>query len=164
MAFTDSCDLFGSVHEDGSNLFVTHLMAQRPSLFNYATPAFHNRPDLFCVPIRAAQSVIAAGNPLFTEQESLPVLGAPFDIGINFCVQLTRAQIDFHPGNAITLPPELKPLAEQRFALRAQACAGIGCPPEGVVADILPEVERVLVEQQKLAIGKTKEQGRERPP
>jgi hypothetical protein len=84
----------------------------------------------------------------------LPVFGAPFPIGINFCVQLTKAQVDFHPGNAITLPSELSPLGEQRFALHGQACAGIGCPPAGVIADILPEVERALVEQQKLAIGK----------
>jgi hypothetical protein len=164
MAFTDNCDLFGSVHEDAINLVVLHLMRQRPSLFNYATPLFHSLPHLFCVPIRPAQAVIDAGNPLFTEQDPLPVFGAPFPIGINFCVQITKAQIDFHPGNAIQLPPELAPLPQQRFALRAQACAGIGCPPAGVVADILPEVERTLVEQQKLAVGKIKEHDRPRPP
>ena len=37
MAFTDESDVFGSVHEDGINLVVRHLMRQRPSLFNYAT-------------------------------------------------------------------------------------------------------------------------------
>jgi hypothetical protein len=160
MAFTDNCDLFGSVHEDGINIVVAHLMRQRPSLFNYATVAFHNQPHLFCVPIRPAQTVVDAGNPLFTEQDPLPVFGTPFPIGINFCVQITKAQVDFHPGNAIQLPPQLQTLPQQRFALRAQACAGIGCPPAGVIADILPEVERTLIEQQKLAVGKTKE----RPP
>jgi hypothetical protein len=33
------------------------------------------------------------------------------------------------------------------------ACAGIGCPPAGVIADILAEVERTFLEQQKLTVG-----------
>jgi hypothetical protein len=164
MAFTDLSDIFGSLHEDGIHLVVGHLMRQRPSLFNYATPAFHNRPRLFCHPIRPAQAVIDAGNPLFTEQDPLPVLGAPFPVGINFCVQITKAAIDFHPGNAIALPNELGALPEQRFALHGQACAGIACPSANVIAEILPEIERALLEQQKLAVGKIKEQDRVRPP
>jgi hypothetical protein len=164
MAFTDHSDLFASVHEDGVNLVVGHLMRQRPSLFNYATPAFHERPRLFCRPIRAAQSVIDAGNPLFTEQEPLPILGTPFPVGIDFCIQLTKAEIDFHPGNTVALPPELGTLAAQRFALHGEACAGIGCPPADLIADLLPLIERTLVEQQKLAVGKTQEHDTTRPP
>jgi hypothetical protein len=39
--------------------------------------------DLFCVPIEVAPEVRAAGNPLFTEQDPLPVFGAPTPIGLN---------------------------------------------------------------------------------
>ena len=164
MAFTDHSDLFASVHEDGINLIVGHLMRQRPSLFNYATAAFQDRPRLFCHPIHAAQSVIDAGNPLFTEQEPLPILGTPFPVGIDFCIQLTKAEVDFHPGNAITLPPELGTLPAQRFSLHGEACAGIGCPPADLINDLLPLIERTLVEQQKLAIGKTRDERPPRPP
>ena len=135
------------------NLFVRHLMRQRPSLFNYATPVFHDRPELFCEKIEPAQSVLDAANPLFTEQEPLPILATPIPIGINFCVQITHAEIDFHPGNAIDLPPELAKLPEQRFALRARACAGVDCPPQEMIDEQLrPVIERIILEQQELAI------------
>lgn len=31
MTFTDQCDLFGAIHEQGINLVVQHIMCQRPS-------------------------------------------------------------------------------------------------------------------------------------
>ena len=44
MAFTDNCDLYAAVHEDGVNLVIRHIMRQRPSLFNYGTSdVAHNR-------------------------------------------------------------------------------------------------------------------------
>src|SRR5690606_13193625 len=153
MAFTDNCDLFGSVHEDGINLVVRHFMRQRPSLFNYATPIFHGRDDLLCRRIEAAKSVRDAGNPLFTEQEPLPVIGTPFPMGINFCVQLTEARVDFHPGS-IDLPPEIGELKAQSFALWMSACAGVDCPSQAVIDEYLPWIERELLLQQKLAVGK----------
>ncbi len=158
MAFTDRCDIFGAVHENGINRVVRHIMRQRPSLFNYATPFFQQRADLLCAPIQADKKVFDAGNPLFTEQEPLPILGAPVPIGVNFCLQLVEAQIDFHPGNVFSLPPELGSLAAQRFALGIKACAGIDCPPRGMIEELLPFIERYLVAMQMLAIGKTDEQ------
>ncbi|HSV85052.1 MAG TPA: hypothetical protein VLH85_00660 [Levilinea sp.] len=158
MAFTDRCDIFGAVHENGINRVVRHIMRQRPSLFNYATPFFQQRSDLLCAPIQADKKVFEAGNPLFTEEEPLPILGAPVPIGVNFCVQLVDAQIDFHPGNVFTLPPELGSLSVQRFALGIKACAGIDCPPRGMIEELLPFIERYLVAAQMLAVGKTEEQ------
>ena len=38
MAFTDNCDLYAAVHEDGINLIARHILRQRPSLFNYERP------------------------------------------------------------------------------------------------------------------------------
>jgi hypothetical protein len=157
MALTDHSGLYGAIHEDGINLVVRHLMRQRPSLFNYATSVFHERPNLFCEKIEAAPSVLNAGNPLFTEQEPLPVLGAPFPLGINFCVQLTDAQVDFHPGNVFNLPPELGDLKEQQLALRARACAGLDCPSQEVIDEFLPAIERFLLAQQQLAVGQVEE-------
>lgn len=147
MAFTDHSSLFGSVHEEGINLIVRHVMRQRPSLFNYATPIFHERPELFCEKIDVAQTVLDAGNPIFTEQEPLPILGTPVPIGINFCVQLTDLEVDFHPNNVVDLPEEVS-MPEQRFVLRAQACAGLDCPPDDLINQLVPIIERILVSQQ----------------
>ena len=155
MAFTDHSDLFGSVHEDGINRVVRHLMRQRPSLFNYATSVFYDRPELFCSKIEVAPAVREANNPLFTEQAPLPVLGAPVPLGVNFCLQLTDAELDFHPGNVVELPPELE-LREQRFALRLRACAGIDCPSDGLLEELLPSLERFLLAQ-KVPDGSDKE-------
>lgn len=158
MAFTDHSDLFGSVHEDGLNLVLRHLMRQRPSLFNYATPEFAINPHLFCTPIEADQRVLDAGNPVFTEMEPLPVFGAPFDLGVNFCLQVTKLAIDFHSGQSITLPEELAPLGEQRFALTAQALGGLDCPSNEFIDQMLPAIEQRLLEQQKLAVGEVKDE------
>jgi hypothetical protein len=141
MAFTDHCSLYGAVNEGGLNLVVLALMRQRPSLFNYATAFFEKNPDRFCVPIEADRRVIAAGNPLFTEQSPMPVPGAAVDLGLDWCLQLTDAQVDFHPGNVFGLPPELGRLAPQRAALRLRACFGLACPPSHVIEQLLPLME-----------------------
>lgn len=48
MAFTDSCDLFSSFHEDGFNRIIEHVRRQRPSLFNYATADIARNEKLLC--------------------------------------------------------------------------------------------------------------------
>jgi hypothetical protein len=134
MAFTDKCNLFGAVDEEGINRVIQHVMRQRPSLFNYGTQLVANNPELWCVPVYPVKTVIDRGNPIFTVEEPLPVLGTNGLIGLNFCFQLTKLEIDFHPGNVISLPPELTPpLAEQHFALHGQVCGGIGCPPKDII-------------------------------
>ncbi len=141
MAFTDNCDIFGAVHEDGINLIVRHIMRQRPSLFNYATAFFKQADKLLCVPIEADPRVTKAGNPLFDEQDPIPILATPVKLGLNWCLQFTDAQIDFHPGNVFGLPAELGELAPQRVALRLKACFGLGCPPQDIIDQILPAIE-----------------------
>jgi hypothetical protein len=141
MAFTDQSDLFGAVHEDGINLVVRHIMRQRPSLFNYATSYFIQNRDKLCAKIDPAREVTQAGNPLFTVQPPMPIPAAPAPIGLNYCIQFTDFQIDFHPGNTISLPPELGQLPGQRFALRGRACVGLDCPSEEVIREILPGIE-----------------------
>ncbi len=139
MAFTDKCDLFGAVDEKGINLAVQHIMRQRPSLFNYATQLVASNPELWCVPVEVQQTVIDRGNPIFTVEDPLPLVGTNGLIGLNFCLQLTKMEIDFHPGNVITLPPQLTPpLGAQHFALHAQVCGGIGCPPKDILRFHVP--------------------------
>lgn len=149
MAFTDNCDIFGAVHEDGINLVVRHLMRQRPSLFNYATIFFKEFNKLLCVPIEADKKVLEAGNPLFDVQDPILVLGTPVPVGMNWCFQVTDAQIDFHPGNVFGLPPELGILANQRMALRLRACFGLGCPPKDVIDQLLPAMEVLATAEDK---------------
>jgi len=147
MAFTDRSDLYAAVHEDGLNRVVRHLMRQRPSLFNYATPFLAQHVDLLCVPIVAAPEVFAAGNPLVTVQNPLPVLAAAQPIGLNYCIQFTDAEIDFHDSDTIKLPPELGTLPPQRLALRLKGCFGLACLPEDYYADLVRLEEAVAVAQ-----------------
>lgn len=147
MVFTDRSDLYAAVHEDGLNRVVRHIMLQRPSLFNYATPFFIQNPDMLCVPIKAAPEVFAAGNPLFAVLNPLPVLAAAQPIGLNYCVQFTNAEIDFHDSDTIKLPPELGALPAQRLALRLKGCFGLGCLPEGYYADLILLEETIAAAQ-----------------
>jgi len=135
MAFTDDCDLYGAVHEDGINRALRHLMRQRPSLFNYATADIAANRELWCTKVEAVPEVQAHGNPLFTLMPPLPLLGADAPpVGIGFIAQLSLARVDFHPGKLIPLPGELQPpLNEQRFALQFHACAAIECPSSELV-------------------------------
>jgi len=133
MAFTDNSDLYGAINEKGINVTLRHLMRLRPSLFNYGTELVKNNPELLCHPIDADPMVYARNNPLITVESPLPVLGTEGLVSLNHCVQLVDIGIDFHPNDALDLPAELKPMAEQRFALGAKACVGLGCPDEKIV-------------------------------
>jgi hypothetical protein len=132
MAFTDNCDLYGAVHEDGINRVIRHIMRQRPSLFNYATLDVAANRELWCQPVEATPDVFKYFNPLFTIMNPLPVLGADSPpVGLGFCAQLSKAQIDFYPGNIIKLPGELgPPLKPQRFALQFRVCGAVACPSQ----------------------------------
>ncbi len=129
MAFTDNCDLFASVHEDGVNQVITHIRRQRPSWFNYATADIAANRELWCSKIDVTSDVVKYKNSFFTILPPLPILGADTPpIGIGFIAQLTKALIDFHPGNKFTLPSELTPpLQPQHFALDFRVCGGLGC-------------------------------------
>ncbi len=141
MAFTDRSDLYGALDEEGINFVVRHVMQQRPSLFNYATQDVADNPEFWCERILYTQDVVNRANPIFTVEDPLPILGTDGRWGLDFCIQLTDAEVDFAPGNAFQLPPELDPLPDQRFALHAKACAGLGCPD----GEILDRLERLTL-------------------
>jgi hypothetical protein len=126
LVLTSNSDFYFSIQDAGINRVVRHVMRQRPSLFNYGTSFVLRRPELLCRRIDVAPEVLQSGNPLITVLDPLPVIGT--NLGLNYCVQLTRGEIDFHPENIIALPSELHPLAAQRLGVHFQVCAGIGCP------------------------------------
>jgi hypothetical protein len=136
VAFTDHCDVFASFHEDGFNRIIGHIRHQRPSMFNYATKAVAENPQLLCRPIDAHPRLTHHGNPLVTIVEAFPLPGTHF--GMDFAVQLADVKVDFHPGNSVNLPSDLAPLPEQRLAIGLTVCAGIGCPPADVVDKMVP--------------------------
>ena len=141
MAFTNHSDLFAAVHENGINATIGQLMLQRPSLFNYATLLFTQAlSSKFCVPITPPPG----GGPLFTVEPQLPVLGAPRPLGLDWCLQLSNVSIDLHPGNTLTLPPELGSLGPQHFALHLRACFGLACPDDLVVENLAAEMEALV--------------------
>ena len=126
MALTSNSDFYVSIQDAGINRVVKHVMRQRPSLFNYGTSFVSRSPELLCKRIEVAPEVLEVGNSLITVLDPLPVIGT--NLGLNYCVQLTKGEIDFHPENIIALPPELHPLATQHLSVHFQVCAGIGCP------------------------------------
>jgi hypothetical protein len=140
MAFTDNCDLYAAIHEDGINRVARHIMRQRPSLFNYATADVAKNKELWCSKVDVTHDVIKYGNPIFTVENPIPVFGADSPpVGLSFCAQLTKAELDFHPGNVINLPAELNPpLPEQHFSLQFMVCGAIACPSERDIDGIQP--------------------------
>jgi hypothetical protein len=156
MAFTDHCDLYAAVNEAGLNLIARHIMRQRPSLFNYATSFIAQHPSLACEPVDASADIITYNNPLFATEDPLPLLGidAP-PVALNYCAQLTKAEVDFFPGNVIALPAELNPpLPAQHFSMAVRICAGLDC-----AWDELGKIEPWPPSQQPGAAA-----GRDRPP
>jgi hypothetical protein len=169
MPLTDRSDFLASVNEEAFNGLVRLIQHQRPALFNYGTAAFAAAPRRWCHRIEPDPRVIDAGNPLVTVQPPIPVLGSPLPIGLNWLLQLTNLQIDFHPGNVIALPPELGRLPAQHFALRLKACFALDCPGEDFMRQQLPLVEDLAARLGGLddvvnqATG-GKNPGRDRPP
>jgi hypothetical protein len=137
MAFTDNCDLYGAVHEQGVNRVIQHLMLQRPSMFNYATADVAGNKELWCEQVKYTADVTKYGNPIFTVLPPLPVIGVDSPpVGLSYCIQLVKFELDFYPNNIISLPPELRPMNEQRFAFHFVVCGALGCPDDRVLEQI----------------------------
>lgn len=132
MAFTDFCDVYGGFHEDGFNRIVFHIASQRPSMFNYGTPAFVKDPELLCCrPEYIHPEVFKRGNPVVSLIPYLPIPGYPGNAGLEYNFSLSRLELDFEPTNKFNLPSELGTrLNKQQFAIRAILCGGIACPDE----------------------------------
>jgi hypothetical protein len=145
MAFTDHSDVFAAIHENGINATIGQLMLQRPSLFNYATLLFTQALSAqFCLPINVPPGGLAPGQPLFTVEPPLPVIGAPRPVGLDWCLQLNNVSVDLHPGNTLTLPPEIGSLGPQQFALHLRACFGLACPGDELITSTAAVMEAAV--------------------
>jgi hypothetical protein len=142
MAFTNRSEIYGAIHKEGINFLLRHVMRQRPSLFTYATTyVAEKRPELLCQRVEVSEMVRKYNNPVASITEPLPLVPIDKYLALNFCLQVTDLEIDFHPGGVFDLPSELGDLSEQRFALRGQACAGLGCPPQAFLDEFTPPTE-----------------------
>lgn len=132
MPLTQHCDVFASASEAMVATIIGNVSRQRPSLFNYGTQSFVLDPGLMCQAIDVSPG-LPPGQPLVSLQAPIPVPGTGGAFAVEYCAQLTKLELDLHPGNAITLPPELAPLREQSLALHAQVCASIACPSKDLL-------------------------------
>lgn len=159
MPLTSNSDLYGAVHEDGINKIIKHIMRQRPSLFNYGTALVKANPNLLCSRIDAAPAVtelitLLPRLPLFPsgaiDLSSLSEYGIDLsletNLALDYAVQLAEMQVDFHPSNVFTLPPELgPPLDPQQLAFRAKVCGGLSCIPKSVLKKFPPKFGAKMV-------------------
>lgn len=150
MPLTDRSDFFASVNEDAFNGLVRLIQRQRPALFNHGTAAFAKAPKRWCHPIKPDERVERARNPLLSVHPPIPVIGSLLPVGLNWLLQLTDLQIDFHPNDEFALPPELGRLPEQHFALRMKACFTLDCPGPEFMREQLPRVEELAAAAQGL--------------
>lgn len=126
MKFTLYSDIYVSVQDAGINRVLKHIMAQRPSLFNYGSILPGTNPLPVCREIHTVPQVIRANNPLMSRTDPLPIIRTP--IKLDYIIQLTSGIIDFFPKSVFTLPPELDPpLKEQQFAINFEVCASLIC-------------------------------------
>jgi hypothetical protein len=138
MGYTDNCDLYGAVLDAGVNRAISHVMSERPSLFNYATADVVANPELWCSKVAHTIDVTNHSNPLFTTLDPLPLIGSDDPtVSIGFCAQVTAVQVDFSPENIIAIPPDLQDgLPAQQLALRLQICGAIECPTPDEVGQV----------------------------
>lgn len=136
VALTDSSDFYGSFHEDGVNRIFEHVLAKRPSLFNYGTQLIADQWEKrLCCPIEVAPEVLDRGNPVVTVEQPLPIPGTGGVYSLNWAAQIADVKVDFYPSD-IDLPKQLDGrLQRQQFALYARVCGGIGCPPDWVYSE-----------------------------
>ncbi|HEX2764245.1 MAG TPA: hypothetical protein VHM92_10460 [Allosphingosinicella sp.] len=118
------------------NKLVANIGRQRPSLFNYGTTSFVAMPHLMCHPIAVATG-LPTNQPRVTLEPPIPVPGTAGAWAMEFCAQLTKLAIDFHPGQLFNLPPELNPpLAAQTLAIGLEVCGAIACPSPKLLAEL----------------------------
>ena len=83
------------------------------------------------------------GNPILTVENLLPVPGTNGLYGFDFCVQIVKLEIDFHPGTCVRLAARAQSAASNPSAwnLRLTVCAAIVCPDDRGLEDIVKDLE-----------------------
>ncbi len=144
MTLTAMSNLYGAIHEDAINRVVRWMGRYRPTVFNYGTAWVAQQPfERLCHKPEVIDDILTRGRPVISVEPPLPVPGTGGAYGLNWCLQLTELEIDFEPTSVFALPAELgNKLAAQQFALHAQACFGLGCPPKWVLREFPPPDDR----------------------
>jgi hypothetical protein len=126
MTFTQYSDIYLAVRDAGITRILSHIMAQRPSLFNYGSTLPVTGCWPICMDICTVPQVVQSSNPLITRMDPLPVIQTP--VALDYIVQLTEGTVDFFPGSTLNLPAGLNPpLSNQQFAVNFEVCAGLIC-------------------------------------
>ncbi len=138
MTYTSNSDFYFAINENGINRVVDRAMRYVPSFFNYGSNYISTHPWMACNPIDADPSVTACGDPLITTinlplPPNIPLSLNPLPLTIylplpDFIVQLSEMQIDFYPGDVISLPGTLPALPSQQLAIHAKTFMGLSCP------------------------------------
>ncbi|WP_225772116.1 hypothetical protein [Inquilinus sp. Marseille-Q2685] len=134
-------DVYGAITDAALNRIVGFAHVRAPFLFNYVAPSlqvvldadqnFAGLQDLWltCAPVPDSP---LPGVPKYRRMPPFQLPGIP--IGLPYSIQIVDAKIDFHPGNEVVLPEELRPpLGGQGIALKAQLLFGLSCVPDGIV-------------------------------
>ena len=137
-------DLFASISDKAVNRIVDFVHARAPYLFNYVAPSIRLVTDenggfvgleelwLTCLPVADPPDPV----PKYRRVPPFALPGVP--VGMPYSLQLAELKLDFHPSDAIVLPPELTPpLAAQQFALAAKVQFGFPCVPADAVTNPL---------------------------
>ncbi len=130
MALTSFANVFASIDDSVIDGLARKLMFERPALFNYGDAGVAAHPEALChapsvdAAIPRSAWVKKVTLPATVDGKQLGMLTVP---ALNFCAQITAVEIDFSPGDVITLPPELNPpLPGQRVAVHVGLAAGLG--------------------------------------
>lgn len=139
MTFTNNSDFYIAIHENGINRIINRAMLYVPSTFNFGSSYISAHPQMACNTVNADPSVTASGDPLisviypqFPSNFKIPLMNTFATIYLQqpyFIAQLSELQVDFNPGNVITLPETLPSLPSQQLALHARVSIGLSCPP-----------------------------------
>ncbi len=171
MAFTDHSNVYAAAHEAGFNKIVRWFARYRPTLVNYGTAWVAQEPfRRLCQKPDVIQDIRDRGLAIVSVERPLPIPTTPF--GMNWSLQLTDLEIDFHPTSVFALPPELgERLEPQHFGLRLRACFGLGCPSrrlEEVLDDLGARlgdvVEREVRDDREQRDDRKDRDDREKPP
>jgi hypothetical protein len=135
-------DLFASISDNAVNRIIDFAHVRAPYLFNYVAPTIALSTDangqltgiqevwLTCLPVADPPDPV----PKYWRVPPFGLPGVP--VRLPYSVQLADLKLDFHPSDAIALPPELAPpLAAQRFALAAKVQFGFPCVPADAVSN-----------------------------
>ena len=134
-------DLYAAITDDAVNRIINFLHARAPYLFNYVAPTIKAQYDDkgrfigFVDNWLTCSDVAPDPPPGVPRYRRIPPFSLPgVAVKLPLSIQLIDVNIDFHPGDILTLPNELNPpLQEQRFAVQAIVQVGVACIPEAAV-------------------------------